>query len=360
VKHLIILLAGLCALTAITTANAEPYLAVQNGYKCSQCHVNPTGGGMRNAFGNAFAFTQMPANPIATDKAWVGAVSDFLSVGGDLRGQASSVDVPHDKATFAFELEQVRLYADVAVIANRLSLYVDELVAPGSAVNREAYVRYWTASHDWYVKAGQMYLPFGYRLQDDSAFTRMIAGINMQTPDTGAEVGYEHGPWSAQLAVTNGTGGAQENDTGKQYSLQGQYVHSVFRVGAGININDASLGDRDAYALFAGARTGPVAWLGEFDYVIDQTPGAPDKKRVAGLLEADWRLLQGHNLKVTAEAYDPNRNVSEDQQARWSVVYEYSPIQFLQLRGGARYYDGIPQNDLQNRRVYFVELHGFF
>ena len=104
----------------------------------------------------------------------------------------------------------------------------------------------------------------------------------------------------------------------------------------------------------------PVAWLGEVDYVIDEMPIGPDRKRMSGLVEADWRIRQGHNLKLTAEGFDPNRDVSHDNQARWSLVYEYTPIQFLQLRGGTRYYDGIPQSDLQNRRFYFLELHGFF
>jgi hypothetical protein len=41
-------------------------------------------------------------------------------------------------------------------------------------------------------------------------------------------------------------------------------------------------------------------------------------------------------------------------------VWEYTPWQFVQLRAGARIYDGIPQNDLQNRRLLFVSAHGFF
>jgi len=32
----------------------------------------------------------------------------------------------------------------------------------------------------------------------------------------------------------------------------------------------------------------------------------------------------------------------------------------LQLRLEFRRYRGIPQNDLQNRRLAFIELHGFF
>ena len=64
---------------------------------------------------------------------------------------------------------------------------------------------------------------------------------------------------------------------------------------------------------------------------------------------------------LAAEASeDADDDVDEDERTRWSVVYEYSPIQFLQLRGGARFHDGISQNALQNREEYFLEVHGFF
>ena len=80
----------------------------------------------------------------------------------------------------------------------------------------------------------------------------------------------------------------------------------------------------------------------------------------AWLLEGNWRVMQGHNLKATVEGLDPDRDGGGDRQTRFSAVYEYTPIPYLQLRGGARRYDGPSQFPLLNRRQYFVELHGFF
>ncbi len=36
-------------------ASATPQYASQTGLSCGRCHVNPAGGGPRNAFGKAFA-----------------------------------------------------------------------------------------------------------------------------------------------------------------------------------------------------------------------------------------------------------------------------------------------------------------
>jgi len=354
----------LLACCAMQLASAEPYLAVQSGFKCVQCHVNATGGGLRNAFGNAYSQTQLPADPVVdpdnTASTWLGKIGDVLALGADLRASATVTHIPNQDDTRVFELRQARLYVDVAIVHDRLDVYVDQLLAPGAAVNREAYLRYTTRNQQWYLKAGQMYLPFGLRLQDDTAFVRQVAGINMTTPDAGIEVGWESGAWSTQLALTNGSAGGAEANTGKQVSLQTSVSQNRWRIGLGANLNDAERADRRAVAVFAGVRTGSIAWLAEADYVVDQSPTGPDRKRIVGLIEANWLVAQGHNVKLTAEMQDPNREVTHDNQARLSGLYEYSPIQFLQLRGGVRYHDGIPQNDLQNRRVYFLELHGFY
>jgi hypothetical protein len=41
-------------------------------------------------------------------------------------------------------------------------------------------------------------------------------------------------------------------------------------------------------------------------------------------------------------------------------VYEYTPIQFVQVRGGFRYNDGILGQPQLHQNQFFFELHGFF
>ncbi|HTB67045.1 MAG TPA: hypothetical protein VK727_12520 [Steroidobacteraceae bacterium] len=353
------LLAMVCF--AASCAYAEPYLAVQTGLKCTQCHVNPTGGGLRGAYGDVFAQTALPATHLDTGAdTWTGSLNTFLRVGGDLRTEAEATEVPHSKTISQFSLEQVRTYVEAQVIPERLIVYADEQIAPGGALNREAYVLYWSPGHDWYVKAGQMYLPFGWRLQDQSAFVLQASGINMTTPDQGVEFGWLKGHWDAQLDVSNGTAGGPVSDSRKEFSSQVQYVESIWRVGLAANYNDKLGGSRGAYGLFGGLRTGPISWLAEVDAVEDKSVGVDQGRTLATLLEGNWLIARGNNLKVTAEYLDPDRSVQNNGQTRWSVVYELTPIQFLQVRTGVRYYDGIPQIDTQHTRQYFVELHGFF
>jgi hypothetical protein len=77
-------------------------------------------------------------------------------------------------------------------------------------------------------------------------------------------------------------------------------------------------------------------------------------------LEGNWRVRKGHNLKLGYEYLDPDRDRGEDQQERYSLVWEYSPIQFIQSRVGIRLYNGIPNFAVSNRDELFAELHVYF
>jgi hypothetical protein len=353
--------AALLGIVLAGAAQAEPYLAVANGLKCSQCHVNPTGGGERTVFGEAFSQGVLPANHLDTGSdTWTGQLNRYIAIGGDLRFDATETQVSNEPSTSDLGLQRTRIYLSASVIPNRLLFYVDEQVAPGNALNREAWGMFWSADHSWYVKAGQMYLPFGLRLQDQSAFVLRATGIDMTTSDAGVEFGWLKGHWDAQLDVSNGTADGPATGNGKQTGLQLSYVESRWRLGVAANINNSSSsGSRSAYALFGGLKTGPVAWLVQAEITDDRSLAIP-QKQLGGLLEANYSPARGHNLKVSAEYLNENRDVSDDRLKRLSLVYEYTPIQFVQLRGGVRYNDGILGNPQAHQSQYFIELHGFF
>lgn len=342
-------------------ALAEPYLAVQMGLKCTSCHVNPTGGGLRQDFGDVFAQTVLPANPIRGDWGlWTGEVAKFLRVGGDFRYDLNITQTPDRKTTDQLMVQQGRLYLEAQVVPDRLLFYMDEQVAPGAAVNHEAYGIFWSANHDWYIKAGRMYLPFGFRLEDQTAFVYVISGSNMYAPDDGVEFGWMRGHWDTQFALSEGTfAGSLPSSTGKQYSLQSSYVESGWRLGIAASDDDASAARRRIFGVFGGIRTGPVVWLGEVASVKDEFQ-APAVTQAAGLVEANWLIARGNNLKLSFEPLDPDRDMHGNRQSRLSLVYELTPIQFVQIRAGVRDYNGPNGIPSENTRLWFVQLHGFF
>lgn len=354
---------GLAAAVVLSLGEvkAEPYIAVATGFKCAQCHVNPTGGGKRTAFGTAYAQNELARRVVSQGgaDAWTGDVNRWFAVGADLRAGLDYVDTPQSEETSDFGVSRAGVYAELRAIPGLLTVYVDEQIAPGATLNREAYVLLTPAQGKYTVKAGKLFLPFGWRLQDDTAFVRSVTGINFTTPDNGVELGLELPKWSAQVALTNGTAGAPDNDMGKQLSASASYVAARWRAGASANTNNAELGDRDMYGVFAGLRTGPISWLAEYDVVTDDVPGA-DVDIDVSLLEGNWRLAKGHNLKITYEYYDPNDLADDDELERYSLVWEHSPMQFLQARIGLRTYEGVAAVPATNRDEVFLELHGYF
>jgi hypothetical protein len=307
-----------------------------------------------------YAKLLLPSTTVDTGvNAWTGHLMEAVRVGGDLRAAWTNSSAPNTASQQQFALEQFRVYGDVEMIPNRLALYIDEQVAPNASENMEAYVRYGSPTEGLYFKGGQFYLPFGWRLQDQTAFVREVSSISMTTPEQGVEMGYEHGPWSAQADLTNVPAAGAAAHAGHQITSQTVFVQPWWRLGTAVSLTQSDAGNRRVGGVFAGLRTGPVSWLTELDVVHDESfPGG--RTLDAGLAEGDWQFAKGQNLKITLESMDPNRSVAEDQQARYSLVYEYTPIAFLQLRAGYRRYRGIPQSSVENERLTFVELHGYF
>ncbi|MCJ8319267.1 MAG: OprO/OprP family phosphate-selective porin [Colwellia sp.] len=344
----------LLALIFTAAAFSEPYIAIQTGYQCGMCHTNPTGGGQRTPFGNQFAIQQLTSGSIsATNAAWTGMLNDVISIGGNARMSASQLTVDDKDDNVDFGVERASLYLNFN-LSEQVSFYLDQQVAPSTSINRELWAR---INHDnWYLKAGKIFTPFGWRIEDDSAFIRQVTGINFNSGDMGIEVGFTGEHINFQLAATNGNGGASDIDDNKQLTSRLVWIETDWRVGFSLYNNNTKFGERNMYGIFAGAKLWIISWLFEYDVIKDTGFDNLDITQDLALIEANVLLLQGHNLKLTFETLI----LAQENRDRLSIVYEYFPIAFTQIRAGFRYQESDNDLAIADSEESFVELHIFF
>ncbi len=360
-----------------SSVQAEPYLAIQEGYKCSKCHVNMTGGGKRTDFANIYVQTRLASNffdwrrfrkntdedideeenPLKTDSSnsfFSGRLNDYIAIGADFRALLERTEEPGSPSEDVFNQRKQNIYLEVNLIPDRI-LFYQTLSGGGDAREIFGLLKGELKQEPYYIKAGQFFLPYGLRLQDDTAFTRAATGFTYGTTDVGVEFGYEPGPWALHAAVTNGTGSSLENNGGKRFTASAAYVDKGYRVGGSYSANkDTQSIETTIWGINGGAQFGRVGVLAELDVIDDSTV----EQRIA-LLELNLLVSRGKNVKFSYEYHDPSIDIFENARERYSLVYEPFLNQFIQLRAGVRESKGIPQNPGMNDTFSFLELHLF-
>lgn len=351
----------LCGLLLGRLAQAEPYLAIKNNLPCSACHINPAGGGARTAFGAYYGSQMLPQAPGNAKLFDGGALGETLRVGANFRANYASSDSKAGADSSTFETQSGQVYLAFQPKDSRFTFYLDQQVAPGSALTREAFVLT-RLSGQHFMKVGKLMLPYGLRLEDDTAFIRQ-QGFNFDTSDNGVELGLQYTHWLWNFALSNGSSGLANDDKGFQYLARSEYLGSNWRMGGTLVYNDAELGARTQANVFAGVNWLGFVFLAEADYVEDkslsQVPGTYATQRV-GLLEVNREIFKGLNLKLTSEYLDPDTHIAENQRNRYSFLVEYTPFANLQWRTGIRRGEDIPQRVQGNYLDFFTQLHFYF
>ncbi|HSX85222.1 MAG TPA: hypothetical protein VLE50_07425 [Cellvibrio sp.] len=360
-KYLFILFCAL-ALSLISPANAEPYLAIKNNTQCSTCHINPAGGGARNTYGAYYGSHVLPQTAGSLELFDAGNMGATLRIGADLRAQYYQTDSDEGADTRGFETQSGQLYLVLQPKDSRFSLYIDEQIAPGGALNREAFILT-RLNGQHFLKAGRIMLPYGIRLEDDSAFIRQASGFNFDTGDNGVELGSQYTKTLVNIALSNGSSGLNNDDQNMQFLTRAEYLGSNWRLGATALYNDAEAGARTQANVFGGFVWRGFVLLAEVDLIEDESietiPGEYQEQRV-GLLEINREISKGYNIKFTTEYLDPDDNIDENQRVRNSLLLEYTPFANLQIRGGLRNGEDIPQQEEGNYLNFFAQLHFYY
>lgn len=344
-------------------ARGEPYLAIKTGNQCIACHIDPSGGGMRNSYGAYYGAVDLPVTPLENVyNADVGQVSDAIRFGSDMRFNFDAESQDGGKDSLGFRLESGQIYFAFQPRNVPVTAYIDEQVAPAGALNRQAYISLRPGA-GYSIRAGRFILPYGLRLEDDTAFTRQASQVNFQSSDNGIDLEAQFSRLTVNVFVTNGTSSPVNDDKSLQAGARGEYISDYWRAGASAVHNNADIGDRTMINLFGGFRYERYSFLLEHDFIEDKSqqniPGIP-VKMFASLVELNIALSKGYNLKLTTEFLDPDRHIDENEQTRHSLLLEYTPFAYTQLRMGVRVKDGIPQAPEQNTNLLFGQIHAYF
>ncbi len=371
-------------LMAPSLVQAEPYLAVREGYKCDFCHVNKSGGGKRTKEFAALAEKLLRA-PKMPEPMEEGAqqlsdqMMERVSIGANFRVTNTSLffDLPNAEGRVEndefirpyrandFTIDEGLLYLEVDLIEDFLTFYVDESFAPGGAINREAVgLLSGFLPFEGYIKAGRFFPSYGLRIQDDGAFIRSNTGFTFSNAGDGIELGFSPGRVFLATSIINGDNTIGDNGD-KQYSLNGYYLFSnilpfmrSIMVGGSYAHNDVD--DRDLYGLYLAANLGPFTALSEGDLISIEDSNQQSIDAWAVHAQINLLLWDRLNIKYAWDYFDPNDDVGEDHRVRYSLGLESFLAKYLQLRLFYRVNNDIPQNPSGNFNELMAEMHVFF
>jgi hypothetical protein len=380
-------------LGAVSPAAAEPYIAVREGYKCSACHVNMTGGGMRTSFVSAHAreilhYPDWFAALTKPAEAFTGEVNQYVSLGADLRTSLTFIlqDNPGANGTvsnndaFRWRLQQIDLsvneavgYLAVNLIPDLLLFYLDQRFAP-TVDTREVWGMMY-GPWDSYVKVGKMFLPYGLQIQNDSAFTRggrngsATTGFSFNVSQPAFELGWEPGPMSFAFAVSQGVVNDRDVQiTGTDYFMF-KDVPVVRNVLAGISGSYNGGDTRTSWVgLFWGSNLGRFNYLGEVDFGYTSFPDSTLNRRVnTGLFqtynEGNYLAFDWLNVKAAFQYADWDGTLprqGSNGENYFQIGLEPFLARFIQLRAFYTVGNGVATNPSHNQSLWSLEVHVFF
>jgi hypothetical protein len=373
-----------------------PKFAAITGEKCVSCHVNPTGGGMRNKYGIKvsrdilywkFLEKANKETELNTD------INKSIQLGSDFRmifiDDQQGEGQPNFNTFFQMQAD-LYIHADINKYLS-LSLNPGFLIPNtfGNAalpVKTEIYGMIHNLPAGLYLKVGRFIPNFGIRIPEHRAYTRNFNGF--YTPyaaDAGFEVGIAPSLFTITAGLSNGSSKDKNGtlvqsydfDSQKQFTTSadfrwiskkenysfgvgGSFLTNPFKYDANNNINALR---QIAGGFFSVGLFKRVAILGEYDYnrldLKDSVNTRQDFNTIFG--ELDVTIVQGVQAKFQFESYDPSLGIKDgpNESRRYSIGFSFYPLTGLEIESIYRIVDEPGPNKIKNNefqdtfKVYF-------
>lgn len=345
--------ATMIALASCVTLSL-PRFAARTGAKCQSCHVNPSGGEMRQAFGVRYGREELPVPAWSQDfemEDFTNVIANVLGIGADMRTLYYS-----QHGTNAFFQMQGDLYVNLR-LAKKVSLFLNKGLYSGF----EVFGLLDILPAKGYIKVGKFLPDYGIKFDDHTAFIITYTGFSPELgrPElTGAEAAISPGPITITGGIYNSSDGFGATGTsqkaflgrvegmfnladhvnlglGANYFGNGTLSSSVSsRIASDVGVNVTTPGAAGENTLMGGFGSfsyHDLSLFGEVDYMKTKSAETTTKGLIT-YIEADYPVVTGVDLKVAYDFYDPDKDVMSGSISRYSAGLEFFPIAGVEVR----------------------------
>jgi len=322
---------------------ALPRFAAQTGLKCQSCHINPSGGGMRQSFGAQYGREELPVPTWSKDLGlaeYTTQLTNFLGLGADFRTLYSARQVPDSSGKTTIQNSFFQMQGDLYLnfrIAKKVSLYLKKGLYSGF----EAFGLLNVLPESGHIKIGKFLPNYGLKLDDHTAFIRTYTGFSPESgpPElTGLEAAIAPGP----ALIAGGLYNAEDSygGTGSSKKALLARAEGVFslseNIHAGIGGNIFRKESQNGttftlYGAFGSFNIGDLTALGELDARRSSVSGV---STTAIILygEVNYIITPGLVLTAGYDFYDPDKDFKTGAKARYSFGFEFFPISGIEVR----------------------------
>jgi hypothetical protein len=359
--------------------SAYPRFAAMTGDKCMDCHVNPTGGGMRNNYGieGAKRFLNMEMfKKIAAKTEFSPKINDFISIGSDVRIVQVDNQIPGSSNLNAFMTMQGDLYVNARLNEIVSVMVTSGIQIPGLPVKYEVYGMLERLPLRSYFKAGRFIPNYGIKIVEHRSFQREFLLGTPYAADGGFEIGISPDFFNFNMGLFNGLNTFFfDGDANKMFVTSADFTFSFdeeqynFNFGGSFYNNPYQKFDlgtstfvnanRKAWGGFTKiglARR--VSILGELDFDEASDAITPLRRGMLGFGELNVRIIQGLELRGQYEFRDPDRNIADDTFSRISAGIAAFPFFGFETEGMIRFNKDHPV--YQNGHEWQWSFHFYF
>jgi hypothetical protein len=304
---------------------------------CRACHVNPSGGGMRNQHGRKFSIEKLPwteSNKEAHQAVEAFEQFPYLSIGTDLRFVYLSSE---SESTSPFKDSFFTMQSDIYVAftpTRHLTVYYQD----GLQENKEVFGMIHTLPANGHIKFGKFIPPYGLKIDDHTSFIREKLGFANtfgRDSENGLEFGFADKDWFGNAAIFNGSGAAPDENHEKGISATGGIKYPRFWLAGSYYHNRtgrdaANKVTRQYFGVYTAIHLGGWSFLGEWDHISVQNPTIQTDGQVA-YAELNTLLVRGVAARVKYDLYDPDRDTSGDRRQRITVGVDLYPYPFVEI-----------------------------